>query len=481
MRLSNKHANAQIVTLSDFSGGLNTTDAPETIQPNELSRAVNVEIYKGQLRTVAGNTRVYYEENGHFTDLIYDSIGKTILLTDIDHKVYALDFEEKTFVGTLTGTESVSYAEWEDGVLIASGGKLQYFHNGTLDTLSNSPDVCHGVFIKQGRVWVFYDDILKCSRVGDENDWENDTDDESSAQWLQIGYKDGGFIVGVTSLSSDIVILKNNAHAYHLAGDYPNWVLKEIGRRIECKCYNACVALMNNVVTLGNTRVQAISVTEAYGDMLAQDIATKVYGDISAFPSFIKMRYIPQLNQIWFIKGEESFLFYDVNINAWYSRRYNGAILDAVEGDNVVYLLKANGLYKMDYTTCLDDGLDMPWRFATKVMVSKNKYLIKRVFVDTTPYKIDKHNKYAGETFTVGRVNVNTVNSYKPANIISTDSIEIYKSPEYIFESDIPLKSLDMYRTETRCCDNEKAIPIRGIGGGNITVFNNISFEVAEV
>ena len=54
MRLSNKHANVQTVAYSDFSGGLNTTDAPETIATNELTRSVNVEIYKGQLKTVAG-------------------------------------------------------------------------------------------------------------------------------------------------------------------------------------------------------------------------------------------------------------------------------------------------------------------------------------------------------------------------------------------------------------------------------------------
>ena len=53
MRISSEHANQQTVRFSDFSGGLNTTDAPESIAENELSRSINVEIYNGQLKTVA--------------------------------------------------------------------------------------------------------------------------------------------------------------------------------------------------------------------------------------------------------------------------------------------------------------------------------------------------------------------------------------------------------------------------------------------
>ena len=498
MRLSNKHANVQTVTYRDFTGGLNTNDAPEVLQPNELCRAVNVEIYKGQLKTVSGTTKVYYQADGDYKDLVYDSIGNYFLLIDSRRNVYWLNNDGKHIAGQLTGDSNVAYAAWESGVLIASGGKLQYFHSGELETLSTSPDVCHGVFVKDGRVWVYYDDELKCSHVGDEADWEHDDSDESSAQWLQIGYKDGGYIVGVTSLSSDVIILKSNSHAYHLAGSFPSWQLSEIGRQISCKCYNACVALVNNTVCIGASTVQAISTTDSYGDMQATNIAQKVYGDILNLPKEIKPRYIPQLNQVWILQGTKQFIFYDVNVNAWYYRKFNSDVVDAVEANNHVYILKPTGLYVIDPSHMLDEDIPMQWSFYTQNLLSNNRFLIKRVRVDTTPF----HNQYAEERFLIGGVALEAAqpdtayelynnNAYlyesqlplcpPPTASMYPGSEELYNSQEMIYESDLPLVTLGMYRAEIRCVNNRKSIQVRGSGNGGITIFNSISYDIAEV
>jgi hypothetical protein len=498
MRLSNKHANVQTVSFSDFSGGLNTTDAAETIAHNELSNAVNVEIYKGQLKTVAGTMRIYYQEDGNFTDMVFDSIGNTFLLIDRARKVYALPNNELVDMGTLTGDSAIQYDAWEDGVLIASGGKLQYYHANTLETLATSPDVCHGVFIKSGRVWVYYEDILHCSGVGDESNWETDSDDDSKSQWLQIGYKDGGYIVGVTSLSSDIVVLKSNRHAYHLAGDYPEWVVSEISRQIDCKCYNACVALVNDTVVLGNSNVQAITPTDTYGDMQARELAGKVWGDITALPPTVKLRYIPKLNQIWFLHNSAKFIFLDVNTGGWFKRQYVNPAVDAIEARGNVYVLKAKGLYILDSTTMADDNEAMSWSFQARTMVSDNEFLIKRVRVDTTPM----HTHYVDEFFRVGNVILKTAQPYtslfvyhnynqiyhntrdlkeKKAIPIYTNTADVYNNIEYIYNNPTYLKSLNMYRAQTRCVDRHKAIRVLGRGGGGVTVFNLISFDIVEV
>lgn len=396
MRLSTKHANQQTVSFSDFSGGLNTTDAVEMLAQNELARAVNVEIYKGQLKTVAGTKTVYSDEGKAFNYIIYDAIESKILVTDTAHNVYLLEDGTLTLKGQLTGVSSVVYAAWEDGVLIASGGRMQYYHGGTLETISNSfsddiakwtettlqtwaastaytagslvtydskyyvcslehtsgtefkadnwneatisvwafnttytknvsvvkaydkyyvanithtsitdaPSACRGVFVKEGRVWTYYGDELHASAVGDETSWTSDSNDSSSAQWLQIGYKDGGSIVGVCSLSSDTLIFKDNHHAYHLAGSFPDWTVSEIGRQVDCKGFNCCVALGNSTVVLGKTKVQNVAVTDTYGDMMATDISAKVVSNITNLPSDVRMRYIPQLNQVWLMQRD---------------------------------------------------------------------------------------------------------------------------------------------------------------------------------
>ena len=343
MRISSEHANQQTVRFSDFSGGLNTTDAPESIAENELSRSINVEIYNGQLKTVAGDRAVYKSSDVSFDNIIFDSIESKMLLTDTSRNIYLLEDGTLTSKGELTGKSEVQYAAWEDGVLIASGGKLQYYHGGTLETITNAPDVCRGVFIKQGRVWTFYDDVLKCSAIGDETAWTNDSNDSSSSQWLQVGYKDGGKIVGVCSLSSDILIFKDNRHAYHLAGAFPNWTLSEIGRQIDCKSYHACVALGNSTLALGRAKMQAVSVTDDYGDMMARDISQKIYQDIISLPT-VRLRYLPSLNQVWLLGGTRSFLFLDANTGGWFTRKYNDYVMDAVEADGSIYFLKHGGL-----------------------------------------------------------------------------------------------------------------------------------------
>ena len=67
-RISVKHANQQIMEYRDFSGGLNTSAALEFIAPNELGKAVNVELdpSTGLLRTVAGTEDLYLSEHRDF-------------------------------------------------------------------------------------------------------------------------------------------------------------------------------------------------------------------------------------------------------------------------------------------------------------------------------------------------------------------------------------------------------------------------------
>lgn len=498
MRLANKHANVQNIRYSDFSGGLNTTDAVENIADNELSQAVNVEIYKGQLKTVAGNKAVYKDTSVTLDGIIYDSIEDKILLVDTSHKIYLLDDDKLTSKGTLTGAAEVQYAAWEDGVIIASGGKLQYYHGGVLETIADSPEVSRGVFIKNGRVCTFYDDILKFSGVGDETNWTQKSDDASSSQWLQVGYKDGGAIVGVTSLSSDMLIFKSNRHAYHLSGAYPDWSLAEIGRQIDCKTDHACVALSGSACVLGETRVQAVMTTNRYGDMMATDISQKVYQDIEKLPVNVRLRYIPSLNQVWLITGLASFLFYDVGAGSWFRRKYNAEIVDAVEANGKIYILKQHGLYVLDDTIQNDDGSDMTWKFQLKTLTSNHDILIKHVYADTTPL----HTIYADEYIRVGNVvlgirqpqsadwiymNSEIVYSSRrsiaatPGRAFFTNSEDVCFNFEEIYGSGMPLVAQEALRSETRCVDHERSVGTMLWGRGGVTVFNSISYDVVEV
>ena len=498
MRLSSKHANVRTVRLSDFSGGLNTTDAIENIGENELSTAINVEIREGQLRVVAGDVAIYKDASANFDAILYDSIENEILLTDKTRKVYLLNDDRLTVKGTLTGTSEVQYAAWEDGMLIASGGKLQYYHGGTLETVTSSPDVCRGVFIKNGRVWTFYEDILKCSAVGDETAWTEKSDDLSAAAWMQVGYKDGGKIVGVCSLSSDTLIFKDNRRAYRLSGMYPNWSLSEIGRQIDCKGYHSCIALGQSTAVLGRDKVQAIRTTDDYGNMQASSVSQKVQQEIKELPQTVRLRYLPKLNQVWLLSGNETFLFFDVNVGSWYTRRYGDAVVDSIEVSGKVYILKSTGLFVLDDTINTDDGVDMLWRIKCKTLIANHNYLLKRINVDTIPL----HTNYADEYIRVGHVTIPVQQSKQarqlyqnrailfqnqmllcptPQQVLATRSEELKSCKEPLYGSDMPLATMATYRTKTRCVDWCNSIGVSMWGSGGITTINSISFDLAEV
>lgn len=135
MRLGAKHQNQFQIVHADFSGGLNTSTSVDGIVENQLARATNVEVdhAMGKLKTVAGTIDVLKFEN--FIGAAYDEINRKLLLFDKDKKVYAFNLKTNEIsdaLGTLSGELYPICASWEDGLLIATGGKLQYFNGENL-------------------------------------------------------------------------------------------------------------------------------------------------------------------------------------------------------------------------------------------------------------------------------------------------------------------------------------------------------------
>lgn len=500
-RISCKHQGQQMVEYRDFSGGLNTSMALEYISMNELGKAENVELdpSTGLLRTVAGTDNVYLNDSLEFKAFFYDKTNSAFLLVDKDKKVYA--YKNSTLsssLGTLTGDLFPEFAPWENGVLIASGGKMQYYNGSTLVTLDDSPDVCNGVFVKTGRVWTYYGETLACSTVGDEETWESVSEVDSSGKTLDVGYKDTGRIVGVTNLSSDILIFKDNGHAYHLYGDYPDWTLKEISRDIHCRGYRACCALANEAMVLSDSMLQSVTTTQAYGDMRAADVSAKVRDEIAAQPKSVRLRYLPVLNQLWFLSNKKKILFMDCGKGAFFHRKFNAAVKDVIAVGDEVYVLKSDKIQKLKARAAEDEGRPLQWEFWGKTNVSNNEYLVKRVRCHVTP-EMDKRYECM---FMIGSfplvANMSRRGSsvyqdptvvfesqrdvYEPHNLPEYTSDEIvYMNREEVYQSEMPLVTASMYKTDKRCVQRLSSVRMHGRGTGGRFLFNSISYEFVEV
>ena len=272
-------------------------------------------------------------------------------------------------------------------------------HTSGQEAKSDPPEQCNGVFVRDGRVYVWHDYMLECSAVGNERDWKNDSNDPSSAQWLYVGYKEGeeytSHILGVTSLTHDIVILKEDGKVYRLTGSAgsDDWVLKEIARHLDCVSKHAYCNVQNGVFILNQNSLFYLETTNTYGDMFPENIAKKVAGvvmDTSSENS--KLRYMPTLNQLWIIGTRPEILVYDLNYNLFFQRQFSDTITDVICANCEVLIAKSDnvsmltaGVYRDEWTGDYDSGNKMTWKFLAKSYGSEFDSILRRTRVGYYP------------------------------------------------------------------------------------------------
>lgn len=397
MIISSKHAERQQPTIrADFTGGLNTASSVEDIAENQLAEVVNLEIdaATGRLQTVAGTIDILATEN--IFAAIYDSINSLILLVKNDRKIYLADFQgniQNSSVGSLTGNLYPKYCAWENGVLIASGGQLQYFNGAELITL-NSP-AAENVFVRNGRVVISTETNLYYSGVGDENFWEEDNNVESAAKFIEIGYKDGAKIIGAVSLSQDILILKSNKNCYRLGGEFPNWQINKVAENVECGGRLSICAIGDEVFVVGANETSLIQ-NAFYGNVKPEDIAIQIKSEIHRLPKNPQAKFVNPLWQVWIVGNGGAVLIYDVRFKSWYKRQFNAAVIDVFTVADEVFVVKADRISKLDNGTFQDNGEYLSWKFLSQRLVSHHDFLLKRTKVTVTPLN---HEYYCGQIF----------------------------------------------------------------------------------
>lgn len=508
MRLSNRHANPQTLVLEDFSGGLNTTTNADGISENQLAMAVNVEADHNtrRLKTVAGTVDIFNSSAEIFAAM-YDEINKKILVVHSDKTVYILNTETRTVggsLGRLTGNLYPIYTSWEDGILIASGGNLQYYNGETLE-IPTYPDgdseilapKADSVYIRAGRVIITKDSIVRYSAVGDEGNWTEDSGDASSSKFVEAGYKDGGSLLSLANLSQDILLVKDNRRVYRLSGEYPNWVINEVSRNVECSGRLSVCSVADAVFVLGKNEVQVIQTTESYGDVKPQNVASLVTKEIQKLQANAMVRYVPPLQQVWCIGENGDVMVFDTALNCWFKRQFNSAVVDVISIGDEVFVVKKNRIAKLDEYTFKDDGVTLHWNFQAKRLMSSHDYLLKRLQVELVPMNlyISSGEISAGrvkcilpvptadmevtDTMTYEEITEIFLKSkakflFLPAEKIFEDTTQIYGDEEKIFEWVTMVK-------ENRNIYRNRFIDIRGHGKDGGFFLYRIILDIAEV
>lgn len=499
MKIFTKHPATQgQIVRKDFSGGLNTAISVDGIAENQLSEVMNMEIdhSTGQLKTVGGTKDILHIDTGDLFAVVVDSINNKMLIVK-DNKEVCLSTSLDEPLGKLSGQLYPVYTAWEDGVLIASGGKLQYYNGKTLSTI-DSPKA-NSVFIRAGRVLITDDTQIRYSGIGDENNWTDDSADASASKFVEAGYKDGGSFVGMVSLSSDILLIKDNRRVYRLSGEYPDWVMQEVSRQVECKNRLAFCAVADAVYVLGSNEFQVFQTTDQYGDVKPSNVAALVSREIQKLPADVKVKYIPALNQIWIIGNVGYVLIFDNASNAWFIRHFNSHVIDVWSVGDTTYIAKKDRVSVIDETVFYDNGLPLMWKFKAQRLISNHEYLLKRTQIAIAARTTDL---YSG-SINVGaaiiplplpayriRIWQNRSRIYKNRLKIMVSARNkghymqgdlVYNNINYVYGNTAKIFNTPSIIKESRNVFRSRFLDIGGSGSGGGFVLNSITMDIAEV
>ena len=282
-----KHNTYRELNIGPLNEGLDYSQDETSISEQALSKCMNWEYdyQTGKLRTVPGLTRLF--DAGDDIDSLYYFDDEGIFIFTIGTSLYKSDLATKIKIGTITANVEPMYAQFNNCLLIASGGKLQKYvkpgrvsawsagaiisqgdmikpivdngqiyvattagtgglveptWNTTLNgyttdgtaiwqtkeslTEVNSPD-SDIVFIRMGRVVVSKkgSDYVTYSAIGDETNYTINGTVESDAQNFGVSLQDSMDISCIVPLSSDLLIYKR--------GEWSNMAGRIIGEPLD--------------------------------------------------------------------------------------------------------------------------------------------------------------------------------------------------------------------------------------------------------
>ena len=397
MPLQRKEKNGQLhaIEFSDFTGGINSSVAPQQLAENECLQIKNFEYDKNVLVTRGGLSAPLstYEEN--IKALFYDESTNMFLVVQSDKKLYLDNLTDTpTLAGTLTGNSQPCFCRFDGKIFIASGGKLQYFNytGSTLTTIAASK-LCDFVFERFGRLVVTHtgDDNLYYSAVGDpyETGWTENSNVDSSAKFLEIGYKDDGDIQKVLPISGDIAIFKTNGRIYTLSGEYPNWTVQMVGEHSDTVAAQGISDLGSTIAFMTSSGLKSLEAVQVYGNFSVNTEFARKFNK-----SLVSGRvYNPRLYNIYRKRqllicpdtsndaGKQKLYCFQYDIGACIYFEFALPIADMADTKDNVIIASGKSLYRWSKNYENDNGTAIEQFIETREFASSRRFYTRMVDV----------------------------------------------------------------------------------------------------
>ncbi len=398
--LSNKHANAQRMFYTGFDGGLNLAVPSESMAKNELKEAVNVEFspLTGCMKVRGG---LVWSGRFPYSIPICDVVpvlGRRGFITRASNSpmlyyfrwnnIWPITQAGVNWLSTWDGKMSI--VPWVESIdtdgdgeadtdrncwLFTAGGRLQKFTDNPYprySTIMSAPVNCRLVFVRNGRVGVVCkedgEDRIRFSAVGDcesANSWTNDENDSSSAQWLDVGYKDGMKIDAVVPLSKDLIVFKSppgepdKGTIWRVTGDFSSDLQAvEVAHNTGTFSQNSVCAIGNDIFYATTAGIATLSTVVNYGEVRTAWPDRKVSNALTPeLDNTARLFDVPVKQQLWVVPNDESkkiwVLYYARGI--WTTFEFPEKIVYATGVDNSLFVFIGCDLYEVNDWYTQDD------------------------------------------------------------------------------------------------------------------------------
>lgn len=389
-----KHQQEQPLELLDFTGGLNVGVPASMIEDNECQVLTNF-----YLDPMSGKPRTRYPLVRHSSSAPSAGAGAVDSLyywnstwfMSVNQTLYYLDSnKDPVSLGLLNSNSPPVYCPYNNKLIVASGGTLQYTDTtpSALADVSNAPTATF-CFEKHGRVISGGDttniDRISASNFHDETAWtgsvkpsreykagsaESTGPEDIDDDYADVGWKDKLTVVGMTEFAEGLyLVFKTSDSEYRsyflteLDESYPR--AKLVSSSHAAITHRAIVGVLDRLLFMEKHNVASIVGTDRQGKIIVDsNPGLKLGSSFAATTSAFAVVY-PRDYQVWFIPDPtEPFAYiYHYTRRAWskfdFTKYSSGSATGSYKihsafylpGDGYLYLGCDDGyIYKYDHS-----------------------------------------------------------------------------------------------------------------------------------
>lgn len=392
------HESQQLTMLAyiDFTGGMASHAPATSLQDNEYQLIRNFEFNFNKLVTRGGLSTplVLFPANIKAVHYI-ESTGECLVVLANKDVYFVTSNYVASKVGAIAGSKKPVFCDYDGNVFIASGNKLQYYDSNkkTVSTIEASFN-CDTEIARFGRLvtTVAGDDIARYSAVGDpyETGWEENTNDDSSYKWTEIGYKSNSDIVGMLPIASDLAVFKNDGSVFTISNEYPNWTISQIAEHTDVINPESIVVVGSDIAFMTHLGLKTLTTTAMYGNFTTNELARKINRSVAkkiAEPmlfNLIRKRQLIIVPDTSSDEARKSCFCYQYDIGAGVKLDFAYPIYDMQDTPNGTIIASGTALYMWNFDYATDNGTPIE-----QEIISKKYATSKRLYTRMMDIGVD--------------------------------------------------------------------------------------------